>query len=291
MNYSAKILDRLGASPDFTEIVLAPGAPVVERSPAGLAVAIPALVSPHEVRDTLLTFASHSRSASPAELPPHGTFSFGIHGLGRFRVSYVTQRGSLALTVQKVPSAVPALEEVLAPDAPLEAIGAALAHPGGGILLVTGPSAPRTVLFAYAALRRINETLSRVIVAVEPSLSFLLGHGKSVVVQTELCADSDSLAAGLRAAAQLRPDVVFSRDLRSRDEFSAALETAESGALVLLALSAPEPAAAFERIRSALGPAAGLFERLTLALIRLESHDGGRLRAALSTGAAVWRQD
>lgn len=276
MNYASKILQHLAQAPAFTELLLAPGAPPVERrADSSLQVAFPQILGPQDIRETLGAFSSHARALTDTAAMPHGTFSFGMHGLGRFRVSFVTQRGSNVLSIQKIPATPPDLATVVPDTATARALDAILDAPGGRILVLAGPNRPQIVLLAYALIQRVNQKASRLIFTVEPAISFLVGHSKSLVVQTEVNTDIPSLADGLLDAARMQAGLVFTRDLRTPEEFAAVIELAESRALVIVGHTALSRVDAASTIRSRLPPqSTPLFDRLAAGTVWIEDGAG-----------------
>src|SRR5580692_6978839 len=61
--------------------------------------------------------------------------SYGVAGMGRFRVSIFRQRGSIAVVMRVIPDAIPGFEELHLPPQLKE-----IAQMKNGIVLVTGPT-------------------------------------------------------------------------------------------------------------------------------------------------------
>ena len=140
--------------------------------------------------------------------------------------------------------------------ATLEKLDKVLAARRGGIMLVTGPSANRNSTFVYALLQRINQTENRIIYILERNLSFLMKHDKSVIVQTETETDVDTLEKGIENGCSLMPDVMYVKDIRTREELLKALEAAEMNILVIIdetALDETTLFTEFEAQRNSIG--------------------------------------
>ena len=80
-------------------------APPVDRTADGLRIALTRVLDPSDVADTLSTLLA--KASVPGGLAAAGNFSFGIKGVGRFRVTYITQRGSKVVSIARVRIGVP----------------------------------------------------------------------------------------------------------------------------------------------------------------------------------------
>jgi len=112
MNYLSHILTYLSDSQDTVELYLVPNAPIIERRDEKLIPISDKTLSAEDVRDTLLALKSYA----PITVEPigrEGSFSFGIKDVGRIKVSYITQRGSFAINITKVPYRIPLLPDIL----------------------------------------------------------------------------------------------------------------------------------------------------------------------------------
>ncbi|MCX6996683.1 MAG: hypothetical protein NTV49_06270, partial [Kiritimatiellaeota bacterium] len=208
MNYAPGILDYLAQSPDFTEVLLAPGAMPLQRAPDGMKSIGDTALNEQDVRDTLATLTTHAAGVSAGG--KHGVFSFGMPQRGRFRVAFMTQRGSLVASIIKIPGEVPRVDQLVAADQ-AAAVEKNFLSFRSGLLLVAGPSSMLTNVLVYALLRSLSEQAQRVVFILEAGITFLLRHGRSLVLQSELGSDVDSIEEGLRAALTLEPSVIYIR--------------------------------------------------------------------------------
>ena len=211
MNYAPSILDFLSQSPDLTEVLLAPGALPMRRDYEGMSSIGDTVLSDQDVRDTLSTLIAHTKAIAPGA--KSGVFSFGMPQRGRFRVSFMTQRGTPVASVLKVPLEVPRLADLMADPAEAEQVQQKFLAFRSGLLLVTGESSLSANIFTYALLRAYSEALQRTLFIIEPNITFLLRHQRSLVLQCEIGVDVDDVEQGLRAALNLRPDLIYVRDI------------------------------------------------------------------------------
>ena len=234
MNYAGKILAYLGEPNRFSQILLIAGAPPVEKTGTDFKIVINTVLTPDDIRETLMTFASHARRTGPSDLGKQGGFAFGLVNQGRFKIHYLTQRGSDFVSIQRMPFVVPALESLLAQPGQLALVDEALNQTCGGIIFFTGASPDILTRFIYAMLARINDHKNMVIYILEQHLSFLLKHRNSIVVQVEVGTDVPSLAEGIQNGLFLAPDLVYVSSPRSREDYAGLMCAAQAGAVILV---------------------------------------------------------
>jgi hypothetical protein len=88
-----------------------PNASPMERKEGKLVRFTPVVLTSKDIRDTLVALKSHA-SGLLGPLGKEGSFSFSIHKSGRFRVAYMTQRGSYVISIIKTPFEIPTIEEL-----------------------------------------------------------------------------------------------------------------------------------------------------------------------------------
>ena len=238
MNYGPKILSYLAEGNKFSQVLLVAGAPPVEKLDAKFRLVLNVVLTPDDIRETLSFFAGHARRSGPTDLGHNGVFAFGLPNLGRFKIHYFTQRGSVFLSIQRMAHEVPKVEDLLSEPGQLALVDAALMQPDGGIVVFAGPSMELLSRLLYASLDRINQSRQTLIYILEQNLSFLLRHRNSVIVQVDIGTDLHSLSEGIENGLLLAPDVIYVRDPKTPEEFSALVCAAEAGALVLISLVA-----------------------------------------------------
>lgn len=155
-------------------------------------------------------------------------FSFGISGLGRFRVSAFRQRGSPALAIRTIPVEVPPLASLGLPDIIVD-----FCRLRQGLVLITGPTGSGKSTTLAAMIDHINRERSAVIITIEDPIEYLHRHHKSIVNQREVGTDTVSFASSLRAALREDPDVIMVGEMRDTETMATALRAAETGHLVL----------------------------------------------------------
>jgi twitching motility protein PilT len=185
--------------------------------------------------------------------------SYGLPGLARFRVNIFIQRGSCAVVMRVIPTAIPDLASLGLPASLKEVTSL---H--SGVVLVTGPRNSGKSSTLAALLDGINRERVCHIITVEDPIEFLHNHKRATVHQREVHSDTPSLSQGLRAALRQAPDVIMVSDLRDRETVDMVLDAAETGHVVLASLNAPDPAKTVLRIAGHFSAAeqAGIRSRL-----------------------------
>jgi twitching motility protein PilU len=170
---------------------------------------------------------------------------FPIAGVGRFRVSAMRQRGSIAAVIRYIAVDVPSLAELSVP----EVLGDLIMEKRGLILMVGSTGAGKSTTLASMMDFR-NAHVSGHILTIEDPIEFLFKNKKSVVNQREIGTDTASLQVALKNALRQAPDVILIGEIRDRETMSAAIAYAQSGHLCLATMHANNSYQALNRILS-----------------------------------------
>lgn len=170
--------------------------------------------------------------------------SYGVSGLGRFRVNVYKDRGSYAVAMRTIPFQVPVLEDLDLPAV----IAKDLVHKPRGLILVTGPTGSGKSSTLAAMINYINETRQEHILTIEDPIEFLHRHKKSIVSQRELGSDTKSVTNALRGALREDPDIILVGEMRDLETIGLALTAAETGHLVFGTLHTSSAAQTIDRI-------------------------------------------
>jgi twitching motility protein PilT len=169
--------------------------------------------------------------------------SYGLPGVARFRVNVFIQRGSCAVVMRVIPTAVPGLASLGLPSQLAE-----IANLRDGIVLVTGPRGSGKSSTLAALLDLINQQQVCHIITIENPIEFLHNHKRATVHQRELHSDTPSMPLALRAALRQAPNVILVSESMDRETVDMVLEAAETGHLVLSSLNTVDAAKTLERI-------------------------------------------
>ena len=181
------------------------------------------------------------------ELEETGELNMGVAlpGVGRFRISAMRQRGTIAAVVRFIDSEIPSLDTLNLPP-----IVGSLVMERRGLLLVVGATGSGKSTTLASMIESRNTTTSGHILTLEEPIEFLFRNKKSVVNQREIGTDAESLQVALKNALRQAPDVILIGEIRDRDTMSAALAYAQSGHLVLATMHASNSYQALNRILS-----------------------------------------
>jgi len=169
--------------------------------------------------------------------------SYGVSGVGRFRVNIFRQRGSVAIVMRVIPDAIPGFEELHLPPQLKEIV-----QMKNGIVLVTGPTGSGKSSTLAAIIDMMNTEKAYHILTIEDPIEFLHKHKKATIHQRELHSDTPTFDLALRGALRQAPKVILVGEMRDRETIEIALEAAETGHLVMSTLHTIDAAKTIERI-------------------------------------------
>ncbi|MDI6823831.1 MAG: type IV pilus twitching motility protein PilT [Bacillota bacterium] len=170
-------------------------------------------------------------------------FSYGVAGLGRFRINVFRQRGTIAFAIRVIPTQVPSPDELGIPPALVTA-----AFSPKGLILVTGPAGSGKSTTLASLVDTLNRNAELHIITLEDPVEYLHRHRRSVVHQREVGTDTSSFVGGLRAALREDPDVIMIGEMRDLETIATAITAAETGHLVMATLHTIDTAQTVARI-------------------------------------------
>jgi len=169
--------------------------------------------------------------------------SYGIAGVGRFRVNIFRQRGTCAIVMRAIPRSIPTFEELGLPNVVQE-----ITHLRNGLVLMTGPTGSGKSSTLAAIIGKMNEERAIHILTIEDPIEFAHRHNKATIHQRELHMDTPTFALALRAALRQAPKVILVGEMRDRETIEVALEASETGHLVMSTLHTIDASKTVERI-------------------------------------------
>ena len=170
---------------------------------------------------------------------------FPLAGVGRFRISAMRQRGTIAAVIRFISIDIPALATLSVPMV----LGELIMAKRGLILMVGATGAGKSTTLASIIDHR-NQNASGHILTIEDPIEFLFKNKRSVVNQREIGTDTQSTQLALKNALRQAPDVILIGEIRDRETMSAAIAYAQSGHLCLATMHANNSYQALSRILS-----------------------------------------
>lgn len=235
---------RLMAEKKASDVYLSAQAPAMIRI-NGQCVPINSQILPFDAPRNLIAEVLPREKLEELDRTGELNMGFGVPGVGRFRLSGLRQRGSLAVVVRFITIEVPPLASLGVPEILAELI----MEKRGLILMVGSTGAGKSTTLASMIDYR-NEQASGHILTIEDPVEFLFKNKRCIVNQREVGVDTSSLDVALKNALRQAPDVILIGEIRDRETMSAALAYAQSGHLCLATLHANNSYQALNRILS-----------------------------------------
>jgi len=243
----------LRASEKISDLIFSPGRPPqVQVYGQMIPVQVQGLtfLNPDDTRHIAADLIGDNKQAITT-LREHGAcdISYGLPGLARFRVNIFIQRGSCAVVMRVIPTAVPDFAALRLPQHLAD-----VTKLRDGIVLVTGPAGSGKSSTLAVLVDAINREKYYHIITIEDPIEFLHNHKCSTIHQRELHSDTPSFAHALRSAMRQAPKVILVGEMRDRETIEIVLEAAETGHLVLSSLNTMDAAKTLERVVSSFSP-------------------------------------
>ena len=175
--------------------------------------------------------------------------SYGVKGVGRFRVNIAKQRSTLTIVARRLSSNIPSIDSLNLP-----AVCKDLVMLPRGLILVTGPTGSGKSTTLAAMIGYLNERSSRRVITIEDPIEYLFRDERCFITQRELGEDTPSFASALKHALRQDPDVILVGEMRDLETISAAITAAETGHLVLSTLHTAGAALTIDRIVDVFPP-------------------------------------
>jgi twitching motility protein PilT len=170
-------------------------------------------------------------------------FAYEVPGLARFRCNFFMDRKGMGGVFRVIPSRIMTAEEMGLSREILQ-----LCRLPKGLVLVTGPTGSGKSTTLCALIDYINRQRTDHIITVEDPLEFVHENKKCLINQRQVGEHTDSFKDALRAALREDPDIVLVGEMRDLETMAIAIETAETGHLVLGTLHTSSAPSTVDRI-------------------------------------------
>jgi twitching motility protein PilT len=208
--------------------------------------------------------------------------SWGIPGVGRFRVNIMKQRGSPMIVMRSIPIEIPSVEDLGLPP-----IVNRIAAFERGMVLVTGVTGSGKSSTMAAMINWMNRHKRLHVVTLENPIEFLHRDNQCSITQRDIGTDTDSFESGLRSVLRQDPDVILIGEMRDKTTIETALKAAETGHLVISTLHTKNAVQTISRIIAVFEPTEQEMIRVRLseslqAVVSqrlVQRNEGGRVAA------------
>lgn len=163
----------------------------------------------------------------------------------RLRINASLSEGVPVFTFRLIKKELPKFEDLGVPD-----IVRRMTRQPQGLILVTGKTNSGKTTTLNALVNDINESLNKKILSLENPIEYKHKSKKSVIVQKEIGIGGDSLSFsdGVKNSLREDCDIVIIGEIRDKETMDAAIETAESGHLVIGTLHTKSCAETLDRM-------------------------------------------
>src|SRR5260370_22201965 len=205
--------------------------------------------TPHQTKAIALQLIANEEDRDRIDKLRDYDCSWGMPGIGRFRVNILRQRSSFMIVMRVIPFDVPTFESLKLP-----AVLADVASAERGMILVTGVTGSGKSSTMDPIINHINQNQHRHVLTLENPIEFLHRDINCSVTQREIGVDTDDFRTGLRAALRQDPDVILIGELRDPETVDTAMKAAETGHLLVSTLHTPDAVTTVSRIVSMFSP-------------------------------------
>lgn len=160
----------------------------------------------------------------------------------RFRANAYKSQGHYEAVFRVIKNEILDLSTLNIPDAVND-----LGKEHSGLVIVVGATSSGKSTTMAGMIDKINQRESYVIMTIEDPVEFIHKSKKSVISQREVGIDTKSFPRALKSALRQDPDVIVIGEIRDKETARIALESAQTGHLVLATMHASEASDAINR--------------------------------------------
>ncbi len=243
MSTMARIL-RLMPEKRASDIYLSANAPATIRI-NGECIPINSQILPPDAPLTLLAEVLPPERIEELKQTLELNMALSLPGVGRFRISAMVQRSTVAVVIRLINNEIPPLANLGLPPS----LADLMLQKRGLILMVGATGAGKSTTLA-AMIDHRNTCMSGHILTIEDPVEFLFKNKRSIINQREVGPDTRSADVALKNALRQAPDVILIGEVRDRDTMTAAIAYAQTGHLCLATMHANNSYQALNRILS-----------------------------------------
>jgi twitching motility protein PilT len=221
---------------------------------------MPAIASTAVVHEMIAPLVPESRWG---EFESKGSLDFsGSDDSGdRYRFSIYRSQGEIHVAVRRVQAKISDFKGLNLPDIYRQITQ----DTHDGLILVCGVTGSGKSSTLAAMVDYINEQQSLHIITIEDPVEFAFHGKKSIISQREIGLDVPNFKDALRVVVRQDPDCILIGELRDRETMLAAIQSAETGHLVMGSLHCADATLSFARILEFFDRAEHSFIRSSLS--------------------------
>jgi twitching motility protein PilT len=170
--------------------------------------------------------------------------SFGLSGVGRFRVNVFFQRGAVGSVLRTIPYEIFSFEQLGLP----RDVCVNLCEINKGLVLVTGATGSGKSTTLASMVDYINSNAQEHIVTIEDPIEFVHRNKRCLVNQREVGTDTQGFSNALRRVLRQDPDTVLIGEMRDKETVESGLILAETGHLTFATLHTSSAVETINRI-------------------------------------------
>ncbi len=170
--------------------------------------------------------------------------SFGLAGVGRFRVNVFLQRGAVGSVMRTIPYEIFTFDQLGLP----KEVCTHLCELNKGLVLVTGATGSGKSTTLASMIDFINQSMQDHIITIEDPIEFVHRNKQCLVNQREVGTDTQGFNSALRRVLRQDPDVVLIGEMRDKETIEAGLTLAETGHLTFATLHTSSAVETINRI-------------------------------------------
>jgi twitching motility protein PilT len=193
----------------------------------------------------------------------HGALDFSAAGEtgDRFRINLFRSKGDMHVAIRRVQAKIQDFDALNLPPIYRDMISKTTE----GLILVCGVTGSGKSSTLAAMIEYINQTRSLHIITIEDPIEFEFRGKKSIISQREIGLDVPNFPDALRVVVRQDPDAILIGEMRDRETMLAAIQSAETGHLVMGSLHCADVQLSFARILEFFDRTEHSFVRSSLA--------------------------
>ena len=142
--------------------------------------------------------------------------SYSMPQVGRYRVGFVKQRSSLAISIRSIPRRAPKAEDLNLPEGFVDEV---LSYQKGMTLIVGETNSGKSTTL-HCLISEANERMGGIIFLMGTPIEYLHNHRNAMVIQAEVGKDIQTYAQGMVKSLRMNTSLIGFEELRTKEEIA-----------------------------------------------------------------------